>query len=57
MELETKEGIEPLLTIEVGHGANDIRQARGLRNRVATEKEKEIIRRWALQEKLGITVL
>jgi hypothetical protein len=57
MELETEAGIEPLLTIELGHGAKDIRQVRGLRNRVATEKEKGIIRRWAVQEKLGVELL
>ncbi len=57
MELETENGVEPLLTIEVGGGANDIRQVRGLRNRGATEKEKEVIRRWALQEKLGSELL
>ena len=53
MNVETDEGIEPLLTIEVGHDTNEIRQVRGIRNRLSTEKEKDIIRRWALREKLG----
>ena len=57
VDVETEDGAEALLTIEVGHDAKDIRQVRGLRNRVATEKEKEIIRRWALQEKLGTELL
>jgi hypothetical protein len=53
MDVETDKGIEPLLTIEVGHDTKEIRQVRGIRNRLSTEKEKEVIRRWALQEKLG----
>jgi hypothetical protein len=52
MDVETEEESEKLLTIEV-HNANKlIRQVRGKRNRFPVEKEKEVIKRWALQEGL-----
>jgi hypothetical protein len=55
MELETDEGVEPLVTIEVNLERKDIRQVRGKQNRLPTDKEKDILRRWALQERLGTT--
>jgi hypothetical protein len=54
MDAETDEGMEKLLTIEVSTAGNQIRQVRGKRNRRPTEKEKEIIQRWATREGLGI---
>jgi hypothetical protein len=54
MELETEEGIEPCLTLEVNHGSREICQARGKCNRVSTAQEKDIIRRWASREKLKV---
>lgn len=43
---------EKILTIEVSSKLKKIRQVRGLRNRMATPKEKEIISRWAQMENL-----
>ena len=43
---------EKTLTIEVSPKLQKIRQVRGLRNRQATAKEKEIISRWAQVENL-----
>ena len=47
MDLETADGTQKLLTIEIHNESNEIRQIRGIRNRFPTEKEKEIIKRWA----------
>lgn len=54
MDLETDEGVEPLLTIEVNHACKELRQARGKYNRRPEEKEKDVLRRWALRE--GLTI-
>lgn len=47
MNSETAEGREKHLTIEINLQTNQICQARGKRNRRPTEKEREIISRWA----------
>jgi len=52
MERETEEGKEKLLTIEVDNTIREIRQVRGQRNRLATDNEKAIVRRWAGREDL-----
>lgn len=52
MEVETAEGTEKLLTIEVDPTRKEIRQVRGRHNRWAVEKEREIIQRWANREGL-----
>lgn len=52
MRLETEAGNEKLLTIEVNNATRGIRQVRGQRNRLATDHEKAIIRRWAGREDL-----
>lgn len=54
MDVETDEGMEKLLTIEINTAEKQIRQVRGKRNRRPTEKEKEIIQRWATQESLEL---
>lgn len=54
MYAETDEGMEKLLTIEVDTAERQIRQVRGKRNRRPTEKEKEVIQRWATQEGLEL---
>jgi len=54
LSLETESGIEKLLTIEVNNPSKEIRQIRGKLNRLATEKEKEVVRRWAARE--GLTL-
>lgn len=54
MDVETDEGMEKLLSIEVSTAENQIRQVRGKRNRRPTEKEREIIQRWATQEGLEL---
>jgi hypothetical protein len=53
MEVETEEGVAPLLTIEVNHQQNEICQVRGKHNRLSTEKERDVLRHWALQEGLN----
>ena len=52
LEMEDKMGMTKMLTVEVTLSNKQIVQARGLRNRIATEKEKSILRRWAQQELL-----
>lgn len=54
MDVETEEGMEKLLTLEINHTDKQIRQVRGRRNRRPTEKEKDVIQQWATREKLGI---
>ena len=54
MDVESEEGIEKLLTIEVNRAGNQICQARGKRNRRPTEKEKEMMQRWAIKEGVGV---
>jgi hypothetical protein len=57
MDVETDEGTEPLVTVELNLQRKEICQVRGKRNRLPTDKENDILRRWALQEKLGTGVL
>ena len=54
MSEETDEGMTRLLTIEVNAASKEVRQVRGQCNRRATEREVEVLRRWALQEGLAI---
>jgi len=54
MEVETELGVEKCVTIEVNNTDKLIRQVRGKRNRFPTEKEKQILQRWATQEGIGI---
>lgn len=54
LSVETETGIEKLITIELNNQSKEIRQIRGRLNRLATEKEKEIVRRWAA--KAGLTL-
>jgi len=57
MEVEADDGIEPLVTIEVNHKRKEMCQVRGKRNRLPTDKEKDILRRWATKEQLVATIL
>ena len=52
MNVQTEDGTEKLLTIEVANQAKLIKQIRGRLNRLATEKEKNIILRWVEKENL-----
>ena len=52
MDVETDEGIQPLVTIEVNNARKEIRQVRGRFNRISTEKERDVLRRWAMREGL-----
>jgi hypothetical protein len=54
MEFENEGGLEKLLTIEVQLGNRQIGQVRGKFNRYATQKELNILKRWALRERLMI---
>jgi hypothetical protein len=45
-----------VLTIEVSVNRKAIRQVRGKANRLPTEKEQEVVRRWALQAQLNYKV-
>lgn len=54
MDVETEEGQEKLLTLEINNTDKQIRQVRGRRNRRPTEDEKKVIQRWATREGLGM---
>lgn len=54
MDLENEDGLNKLVTIEITNGIRQIRQVRGKCNRLPTDKEKEIIRRWAGQAGLEL---
>ena len=54
METEDEYGRNKVLTIEVLMAERLIRQARGKRNRLPTQKEGNILKRWARKEKLDI---
>ena len=54
MDVETEHGVEKLVTIEVNKAKNEIRQIRGRHNRIATDREKSVIMRWA--EQSGLTM-
>ena len=47
MEVESFEGHTKAITVEVRNSARLICQARGKVNRLPTEKERGILRRWA----------
>jgi hypothetical protein len=54
MDLQTFDGIEKRLTIEVGLPQGEIRQVRGLRNRRATRDEMRVVTNWAMQSGLSL---
>ena len=54
LDLQDIQGIQKLLTIELHHPTRTIRQVRGLRNRIATTREMDVIHRWAHKEDLVI---
>lgn len=54
LSIETGNGIERLLTIELNNQSKEIRQIRGRLNRLSTEQEEEVVRRWAARE--GLTL-
>jgi hypothetical protein len=54
MDLQTFDGIEKRLTIEVGLPQGEIRQVRGLRNRRATRDEMRVVTNWAMQSGLNL---
>ncbi len=54
MEVETHEGRAKVLTLEVRNIQRTICQARGKANRLPTDKERGILRRWATQA--GLTI-
>jgi hypothetical protein len=52
MDLQETQALQKKLTIELHNPTKIIRQIRGLRNRMATGREMEIVRRWADKEDL-----
>ncbi|MFH2045414.1 MAG: PcfJ domain-containing protein [Pseudomonadota bacterium] len=54
MDVQTEEGIEKLLTIELNHPEKIIKQVRGKKNRIPTDKEIEILKRWSVKEHLDV---
>jgi hypothetical protein len=54
MDLQTFDGIEKRLTIEVGLPQGEVRQVRGLRNRRATRDEMQVLTNWAMQSGLNL---
>lgn len=54
LEVEEKENVRKVLTIEILLAEKLIRQIRGKRNRLPTLSEKHIISRWAAREDLKI---
>ena len=54
LDMQTNINREKLLTIELHLRDKTIRQVRGLRNRLATKAEIDVIRRWATKENLTI---
>ena len=50
MDLQESHDRQKLLTIELHNSTKTIRQVRGLRNRLATTREMDMIHRWALKE-------
>lgn len=55
LEKETNHGIQKLLTVEVNPRTKAIIQVRGRNNRLATQQEQGILRRWASKAGLKIT--
>lgn len=54
MDVQATQTQQKLLTIELHHPTKSIRQVRGLRNRMATNGEMNVVRRWAHKEGLSI---
>lgn len=54
LKVENSEGRKPVLTIEVDLATSTICQVRGRSNRLPKDHEREILRRWAMQERLRI---
>ena len=54
LEVESFEGRAKAVTIEVRNPSREVCQVRGKKNRLPTEKELSVIRRWAARE--GLTV-
>ncbi|MGE5293954.1 MAG: PcfJ domain-containing protein [Solirubrobacterales bacterium] len=54
MDVETEAGVEKCVTIELRNADRTVCQVRGRCNRFPTEKEKQILQRWANQEGLRI---
>ena len=54
LEVETFEGRRKVLTVEVNNSARLISQARGKCNAMAADKHRQILRRWAEQERLTL---
>jgi hypothetical protein len=54
MDVETEDGVEKALTIEVRRTDKMVRQIRGKYDRLATDEEKAVISRWA--EQSGLTI-
>jgi hypothetical protein len=54
MDVVTSEGEEKCLTVEVDMAKKIVVQARGRRNRYPTDKEREVLRRWASHNELQI---
>jgi len=54
MDLQETQQRRKMATIELHSPTKTIRQVRGLRNRVATNSEMEVIRRWADREGLRV---
>lgn len=52
MDLQESQARQKLLTIELHNLTKTIRQVRGLRNRIATTREMDVIHRWALKERV-----
>lgn len=53
LEVESFSGTENLLTIEVKNSYRLIWQVRGRYNRLATEKERQVVQRWASGQRLS----
>lgn len=54
LEVATKQGLSKLITLEVRPSTQTIVQARGKANRLMTEKERSIVRRWTTAAGLSI---
>lgn len=54
MDVQENQTRQKLLTIELHNTTSSIRQVRGLRNRMATNREMAIIHRWAQKEGFSI---
>lgn len=54
LELQTFDGVEKRVTIEVGLPQGEVRQVRGARNRRASREEMQVVHNWASQN--GVTV-